>query len=62
MSDAKDKRKKYPKHFYWEYVDGWDPMHDPSEQQREIFRERNKFEKAADKDKDYNAFVASFYK
>ena len=60
MSDAKDKRKKYPNHFYWNYADNWNVLDDPSEQQREIFRARNKFEK--EKTKNYNAFVASFYK
>lgn len=62
MSDAKDKRKNYPKHFYWNYVDNWSVLDDPAEKQREIFRARNKFEKTADKNKDYNAFVAEFYK
>lgn len=60
MSDAKDKRKKYPDHFYWKYVDTWAVGVDNSQEQREIFRERNRFEKAADKD--YNAFTAGFYK
>ena len=59
FTDAKDKRKNYPDHFYWKHVDSWDISYDPSEQQREIFRERNKFEKA--KTFDFNAFTAKFY-
>ena len=59
MSDAKDKRKNYPDHFYWKYVDGWDIMHDTSAEQREIFKERRKFEKESPKD--YNAFIRKFY-
>ena len=60
MSDAKDKRKNYPDHFYWKYVDGWDVNLDQSAAQREIFRERNKFEKS--NNPDFNAFTAKFYK
>ena len=59
MSDAKDKRKNYPDHFYWKYVDGWDVTHDPSAEQREIFRERRNFEKESHKD--FNAFIRKFY-
>ena len=59
MSDSKDKRKNYPDHFYWKYADGWDISRDPSQAQREIFKERRKFEKSSSKD--YNAFVAKFY-
>ena len=60
MSDAKDKRKKYPDHFYWSYVDNWTVNGDPHPRQREIFRARNQFEKSATKN--YNEFVAGFYK
>ena len=60
MTDAKDKRKNYPNHFYWKYVDGWSVTGDPSEKQREIFKARKSFEKNSTKD--YNAFIASFYK
>ena len=59
FSDAKDKRKNYPNHFYWKYVDGWDVTHDPSAEQREILKERKEFEKASKKD--YNAFIRKFY-
>ena len=59
FSDAKDKRKKYPNHFYWKYVDGWTVDHDPAQEQREILRERKKFEKESVKD--YNAFIRKFY-
>jgi len=61
MSDSKNLRKNYPNHFYWKYVDGWDVSKDQSELRREILRERRKFEKLPDKEKDYNAFVAKFY-
>ena len=60
MSDAKDKRKKYPDHFYWKYVDGWDIDVDKTEKQREIFKERRKFEK--DNNPDFNAFISQFYR
>lgn len=59
MTDAKDKRKNYPDHFYWKFADGWDVTHDPSVEQREILRERKKFEKESPKD--YNAFIRKFY-
>ena len=59
MTDGKDLRKKYPNHFYWKYVDGWDASFDPSNQQREVFRARRAFEKEATKD--YNAFIRKFY-
>lgn len=59
FSDAKDKRKKYPDHFYWKYVDGWDATVSQQDRQREIFRERKKFEKSAEKD--YNDFIRKFY-
>ena len=59
MTDAKDKRKNYPDHFYWKYADGWDITHDTSAEQREIFKERRKFEK--ENPKDYNAFIRKFY-
>ena len=59
FSDAKDKRKNYPDHFYWKFVDGWDVTADPSAAQREIFKERKKFEK--EPVKDYNAFIRKFY-
>lgn len=61
MTDQKDLRKRYPKHFYWKYVDGWDVTKDQGELRRDILRERKKFEKLPDKEKDYNAFVAKFY-
>ena len=62
MSAGKDLRKNHPDHFYWQYVDGWTVNPDPKamhDRQREIFRERNKFEKSATKD--YNAFIEKFY-
>jgi len=59
FSDAKDKRKNYPDHFYWKYVDGWSVDLDQSDTQREIMRERNKFEKS--NDTNFNAFTAKFY-
>ena len=59
MSDAKDKRKNYPDHFYWKYVDGWSVNLDQKEAQRDIFRERNKFEKS--NDTDFNGFIQKFY-
>ena len=62
MSAGKDLRKNHPDHFYWQYVDGWTVNPDPQamhDRQREIFRERNKFEKSATKD--YNAFIEKFY-
>lgn len=59
MSDAKNKRKNYPDHFYWKFADNWDVTHDPSAEQREILRERRKFEKESVKD--YNAFIRKFY-
>ena len=59
MIDAKDKRKNYPDHFYWKFAEGWDATHDPSVEQREILRERKKFEKESPKD--YNAFIRKFY-
>ena len=61
MSDAKDLRKKYPDHFYWKYVDGWSVDVNQDDLRRDILRERKKFEKLPEKDKDYNAFVAKFY-
>ncbi len=61
FSDAKNLRKKYPNHFYWKYVDGWSVDSEQSDLRREILRERKKFEKLPDKDKDFNAFVAKFY-
>ena len=60
FTDAKDKRKNYPDHFYWKYVDGWDVNFDQTKLQRDIFRERNKFEKSAEKD--YNGFLQGMYK
>ena len=60
MSDVKDKRKKYPDHFYWKYVDGWDIDIDHRELQRDVFKERRKFEKG--NDTDFNAFTAQFYR
>ena len=59
MTDAKDKRKNYPDHFYWKYFEGWDITHDPSVEQREVFRARKDFENQ--KTKDYNAFIRKFY-
>ncbi len=59
MSNTKDKRKNYPDHFYWKYVDGWNVETDPGEQQREIFKERRKFEKG--NDTDFNGFIRKFY-
>jgi hypothetical protein len=59
MSNTKDKRKNYPNHFYWKYIDGWDISADPSEKQREIFKERRKFEKG--NDTDFDAFIRKFY-
>lgn len=59
MSDAKDKHKNYPDHFYWKYIDNWDPTYDPSAEQREIFKARKQFEKETPKD--YNAFIRKFY-
>ncbi|MBO7641202.1 MAG: C69 family dipeptidase [Bacteroidales bacterium] len=59
MSNTKDKRKNYPDHFYWKYVDGWDIEVDPSEKQREIMKERRKLEK--ENNPDYNAFIRKFY-
>ena len=61
FSDSKNLRKNYPKHFYWKYVDGWDVSKDQGELRRDILRERKKFEKLPDKEKDFNAFVAKFY-
>ena len=61
FSDAKDLRKKYPDHFYWKYVDGWSVTDNQGDLRREILRERKKFEKLPDQEKDYNAFVAKFY-
>jgi len=61
LSDAKDKRKNYPDHFYWKYVDGWNVSNgDPAEKQREVFKARKNFEKSGNKD--FNAFIATFYK
>ena len=62
MSDAKNLRKRYPSHFYWKYVDGWSIEASQSDLRRDILRERKKFEKLPEKEKDYNAFVAQFYK
>ena len=59
MTDAKNKRKNYPNHFYWKFADNWDPTRDPSAEQREILRERKKFEKETPRD--YNAFIRKFY-
>ena len=59
MTDAKDKRKNYPDHFYWKFADNWDPTRDPSAEQREILRERKNFEKETPRD--YNAFIRKFY-
>ncbi len=59
MSNTKDKRKNYPDHFYWKYVDGWNVETDPGEQQREVFKERRKFEKG--NDTDFNGFIRKFY-
>jgi len=59
FSDAKDLRKNYPDHFYWEFVDGWSVSGDPSVRQREIFKARKSFEKESVKD--YNAFIRKFY-
>lgn len=59
MSDAKDKHKNYPDHFYWKYIDNWDPTYDPSAEQREIFKARKQFEKETPKD--YNTFIRKFY-
>ena len=60
MSDAKDLKKRYPDHFYWNFAEGWDITFDPSAKQREIFKARRSFEKESVKD--YNAFIATFYK
>ena len=46
-------------HFYWKYFEGWDITHDPSVEQREVFRARKDFENQ--KTKDYNAFIRKFY-
>ena len=59
MSNTKDMRKNYPDHFYWKYVDGWNVNADPSEKQREIFKERRKFEK--ENNPDFNGFIRKFY-
>ena len=62
MSASKDLRKKHPSHFYWKFVDHWTVNPDPQEKharQREIFRERGKLEKEAERD--YNAFIEKFY-
>ena len=61
FSDAKNLRKNYPKHFYWKHVDGWSVSKDQGELRRDILRERKKFEKLSEKEKDFNAFVAKFY-
>ena len=61
MSDAKNLRKNYPNHFYWKHVDRRNILRDLTEHRRNILRERKKFEKLPDKDKDFNAFVAKFY-
>ncbi len=60
FSDSKDMRKKYPDHFYWQYVDGWTPVGNQEEQQREIFKARRQFEK--ERNKDFNAFLQELYK
>ncbi len=59
MSNVKDKRKNYPDHFYWKCVDGWDIEVDPSEKQKEVFKERRKFEKS--NDTDFNGLIRKFY-
>ena len=59
MSNTKDKRKNYPDHFYWKYVDGWSIDADPSERQREILKERRKLEK--ENTPDFNGFIRKFY-
>lgn len=61
MSDAKNLRKRYPNHFYWKHVDGWSVDEAQGDLRRDILRERKKFEKLSDNEKDYNAFVAKFY-
>ncbi len=59
MSNAKDKRKNYPDHFYWKHVDGWSVDVDNKELQREVLKEHRKLEK--DPNPDYNAFIRKFY-
>lgn len=59
MSNAKDKRKNYPDHFYWKHVDGWSVDVDNKELQRDVLKERRKLEK--DPNPDYNAFIRKFY-
>lgn len=60
FSDAKDMQKKYPHFFYWDYANNWNPSYDPAEEQRAVFRARNKFER--ENSEDYNGFATLFFK